>query len=273
MLKISRLEIEDYANNNNIKYFEDITNYEYDHMRNRIRHDIVPLLLKENPNLIEAVNYYNESILGAADLLEKVVDDFIKSNVFINENVIKFKISSFLCLNDYLQKEILFSLLKSYSFSKSLINELVKVISSDKNKVVYSLLNNLTLVKEYGECLFIKRVLKQEYFSLEVKEIGTYKLLNGATLEVNKNNCYYKAGNRVVCYNMLSVPFRVRTRCDGDKIRRKRVNKKTKEVEFYTQKVSDVLTNKKVSYLDRYNALVITNDLDEVVIILGLIIS
>ena len=44
---------------------------------------------------------------------------------------------------------------------------------------------------------------------------------------------------------------------------RKIINKKTKEVSYYTQKVSDILTNKKVSYLDRYNALVITNDLDE----------
>ena len=39
------------------------------------------------------------------------------------------------------------------------------------------------------------------------------------------------------------------------------------------QKVSDILTNKKVSYLDRLNTLVITNELDEVVIILGLTIS
>ena len=54
---------------------------------------------------------------------------------------------------------------------------------------------------------------------------------------------------------------------------RKRINKKTKEVSYYTQKVSDILTNKKVSYLDRINTLVITNELDEVVIILGLTIS
>ena len=69
------------------------------------------------------------------------------------------------------------------------------------------------------------------------------------------------------------MPFVIRKRCDGDKIIRKRVNKQTNEVSFYKQKVSDVLTNKKVSYLDRVNTLVVVNESDDVLIILGLTIS
>lgn len=273
LLKISRLEIEDYANNNNIKYFNDITNYEYDHMRNRIRLDVVPLLLKENPNLIEAVNYYSESLLGAANLLEDIVSSYILNNVDEDANVIKFGLNNFLKLSSYLQKEVLFTILKPYGFSRALINELLKIINSDKNKVVSKLLDNLTFVKEYGTCTFIKNMKIVENFYLKVESIGTYELINNAVLEVDKNNCYYKAGKEVVCYNVLSMPFVIRSRRDGDRIRRKRVNKKTKEVSYYTQKVNDVLTNKKISYFDRVNTLVVTNELDEVVIILGLTIS
>lgn len=273
LLKVSRLEIEEYANNNGIKYFNDLSNGEYDYLRNRIRLDIVPLLMKENPNLIEAVNYYNESLLGASKLLEDFIQDFVRCNVIITDTVIKFKVKALLELNDYLIKEVLFSLLKPYGLSISLINEIIKVLKSDKSKVVNKILDDLTLVKEYGNCIFVKSEVKKIDFSLTVNDFGTYDLINNTKLIVDKNNCYLKAGNRVVCYNIISMPFTVRSRRDGDKIVRKRVNKITLEETFYTQKVSDVLTNKKVSYLDRINTLVITNSSDEVVIILGLTIS
>ena len=131
----------------------------------------------------------------------------------------------------------------------------------------------LTLVKEYGNCIFIKKQLKEVKINQKIEAEGTYNLLDDIKLTVNKNNCYFTTGNTNLCYNNISLPFTVRTRKDGDKMLRKRINKKTKEVSYYTQKVSDILTNKKVSYLDRINTLVITNELDEVVIILGLTIS
>ena len=273
LLKLSRLEIEEYANNNNIKYFTDKTNNEYDHLRNRIRLDIVPLLLKENPSLIDAVNYYNESLLGASLLLEETVNNFIINNTLINKDIIKFSVKDILTLNDYLLKEVLFSLLKPYNLSILQINEIIKIIKSDKQKVVSKLLENLTLVKEYGNCIFIKKQLKEVKINQKIEAEGTYNLLDDIKLTVNKNNCYFTTGNTNLCYNNISLPFTVRTRKDGDKMLRKRINKKTKEVSYYTQKVSDILTNKKVSYLDRINTLVITNELDEVVIILGLTIS
>ena len=51
LLKVCKKDIYEYAKLNNIKYFEDETNKENNHFRNRIRNNIVPLLEKENPNL------------------------------------------------------------------------------------------------------------------------------------------------------------------------------------------------------------------------------
>lgn len=273
LLKVSRLEIEQYANNNNIKFFNDCTNLELDHLRNRIRLEIVPLLLAENPNLIDAVNYYNESILGAANLLEDKVDEFINTYVTKNDQGISFRVNDLLKHNDYLVKEILFSLLKPYELSISMINEIIKTIKSKKDKTITQIKENLNLIKEYGKCLFTNELLNPTSFTLKISECGTYLLPNNITFTVSKNNCYYTAGNKVVCYNITSMPLLIRPREDGDRIRRKRVNKVTKEVHYYTQKVSDVLTNKKISYLDRLNTLVVTNEQNEVLIILGLTIS
>ena len=79
LLKKSRLEIEQYANNNNIKYFNDYTNETDDYLRNRIRHHIIPYLEKENHNLKESINYFSETLLGANRLIEKYCFDFISN--------------------------------------------------------------------------------------------------------------------------------------------------------------------------------------------------
>ena len=95
LLKKSRLEIEQYANTNNIKYFNDFTNDQDDYLRNRIRHHIIPHLENENQNLKEAINYFSETLLAANNLVEENVLNFINNNVTKTDNNIFFNISDF----------------------------------------------------------------------------------------------------------------------------------------------------------------------------------
>ena len=118
-----------------------------------------------------------------------------------------------------------------------------------------------------------KEKFKELEFYLKIEEPGRYNLPNNQILIVEKNKSYFQTGTKTICYNGISMPFIVRSRKDGDKIQRKRTNKETKEVTYYTQKVNDVLTNKKITYLNRIKTLLITNTSDEVIYILGLIIS
>lgn len=69
----SRDEIIKYCQDNNIKYVTDSTNADTDYTRNRIRHNVLPELLKINPNLIaactrlgEILRQDEEYIFGAA---------------------------------------------------------------------------------------------------------------------------------------------------------------------------------------------------------------
>lgn len=273
LLKKSRLEIEQYANNNNIKYFNDYTNETDDYLRNRIRHHIIPYLEKENHNLKESINYFSETLLGANRLIEKYCFDFISEYVTIEDNNICFAIKDYLLLDEYLRKEVLFTVLKPYSLSTSMINELIKIITLNKDKVILQINDKLSFIKEYGKCLFTLESINELDFYLEIKELGTYNLPNNQKLIVDKNKSYFTTGTKTICYNDISVPFIIRTRKDGDKIRRKRTNKETKEVTFYSQKVNDVLTNKKIPFLDRTKTLLIVTTSDEVKFILGLIIS
>ena len=51
MLNITRREVLDFLQEYSVSYVEDSTNAGSDFLRNRVRHDVMPLLLKENPRL------------------------------------------------------------------------------------------------------------------------------------------------------------------------------------------------------------------------------
>ena len=55
LLITSRAEIEEWANNNNVPHCEDESNADLKYMRNRIRHVILPEVLKVNPGLFTVV--------------------------------------------------------------------------------------------------------------------------------------------------------------------------------------------------------------------------
>ncbi|MFN8576827.1 MAG: tRNA lysidine(34) synthetase TilS [Candidatus Sericytochromatia bacterium] len=61
ILCISREDIEKYCITNKLYPRTDITNLKNDYTRNRIRNNILPLILRENPNFLESI--YNSSII------------------------------------------------------------------------------------------------------------------------------------------------------------------------------------------------------------------
>lgn len=52
MLKFSKQQLLEFDKENGISYIEDSTNSEDDVQRNRLRHHVIPLLKKENPNIL-----------------------------------------------------------------------------------------------------------------------------------------------------------------------------------------------------------------------------
>lgn len=266
LLENSKKEIMEYAVKNNIFYYQDDSNYSDDYTRNRIRKYITPILLEENPNLYEAISYYNKTILSANELLEKEKVSFIKNHVLVknnnNEILIQFKIDEYLKLTEYLQVQILFRILRKFNLSKTCIDDIIKQIKSDKNKIISKINLELTMIKEYGYIQFVNFDISEKTFYLEITEAGTYDLLDNNKLIVNKNCCYFNTNKGNLWYNIKGLPIIIRTRKNGDKIKTK----------VGTISVSDYLTNKKVPSLERRNILLLCEN-DIVTAILGYVIK
>ena len=108
LISSNKKEILDYAVRNNIKYFQDESNFENVYQRNKIRNQIMPIIEDLNPNFLEAFEKLAFNARLYHDLLNvtssPLVFEFEKKNT-IDLNV--FKDKSYLNL-------IVYELLKKY---------------------------------------------------------------------------------------------------------------------------------------------------------------
>ena len=78
LLEVSRQEILAYVQTNNLSYCSDRTNEEDHALRNRLRHHVVPLLRKENPNLTETVSRMTGLLRQEEAFLQTQAEELLK---------------------------------------------------------------------------------------------------------------------------------------------------------------------------------------------------
>lgn len=85
MLASTRLEIEKYASENNIKYREDSSNASDDYLRNRIRHHVIPVIRKNVEGFEEGMQSLMKDLSFFHDILFQNVEEWKKKNIVTEE--------------------------------------------------------------------------------------------------------------------------------------------------------------------------------------------
>jgi len=70
LIDCTREEVEAYGREHSLAWVEDSTNQSNEHTRNRIRHQVLPLLKKENPRIIEGLARLTDKLRDDADYLD-----------------------------------------------------------------------------------------------------------------------------------------------------------------------------------------------------------
>lgn len=236
ILSLTKDEIYEYVKNNNLKWFEDNSNYEDDFLRNRLRHHVIPLLEHECPDLYQKVIKYSNILHESFDYIRSNSKEYLLNN---NDMI---DISNFKDLNIALKKDIISLMLEKYDIKKNtaIINDILNMTNDLCGSKEMSLKNGYFLFKEYN-LVFIskKEIEKYPEITLNIDEtkifMNKYKFYFSKNLP-NNNEKYIK-----LCYNQLELPFIIRTRNNGDFI----------ELMEGTKKVSRVLIDKKVPKIKR----------------------
>ena len=259
-----KADIYEYAKKNDVKFFEDASNGEDDYTRNRIRHNVVEALFAENQdfgsafiNFKEKMEFVNRFIIGTRD-------NYIDYYIDVFEDHFSFKQDNFLCIDKYLQEEILFYLLKRYHYSRGFILELMKDISSDKRTFVINY-KDISLIKDGNEIRINYYLYESSDTYLEINDFGRYQLNDEYDIvfdkveNIKKNNVFNIGSLEIIWYNSNMFPFVIRSRRDGDKMKLSSGHKKVK----------DILIDLQLSQIEKDKALLLLNKNGEIISILN----
>lgn len=165
LLGIRRWEIENYCSQSGIAYRSDSTNADVTFIRNRIRHQLIPMLREYNPNIVEALlrtaeiirveNDYieNETIVAADKVIRKTSNDSDGSGSFIVNN------EAFTDLDTALQRRLVRHLFRTMAGpEKQLefahVERTISFIVSGQTGKTLELPDEVCVTKTYSETLF-----------------------------------------------------------------------------------------------------------------------
>lgn len=82
LLLFSKESLYDYAEKENIPYFEDETNTSQDYFRNRIRQNVVPELKEENPQVLLHAQQFHQQLTWANQLINETLKENLRNVEF-----------------------------------------------------------------------------------------------------------------------------------------------------------------------------------------------
>lgn len=148
LIETTRLQIEEYCEQNNLNPRIDKTNKENIYTRNKIRNLLIPYIQKEfNPNIINTLNRLSQISSQENQYLEEVVEDEYK-RIVIRENLI---------INNISEEYNLFDNHKYIEINLKQFNSLKMVI---KSRIILYTINKLLGNCQGIELIHIKDIIK-----------------------------------------------------------------------------------------------------------------
>ena len=239
LLEISRQEIERYLTKNKIKYRNDSSNSEVKYLRNKIRHQLMPLLKEMNPNIEQTIT--NEIFF--LDGINKVFQEqmtAIKERLLVQkEGIYKLNISELIELQHL--EVILFEILKPFGFSE--VDQIIKAINSQSGKQFFADTYQLIIDREQ----IIISALENHQEDIEIREIEieiknplSMKFAGSIDFSLNKNPNVAKLD-----FDKLSFPLKLRKWKNGDKFRPLGMRNFKKVSDFFIDEKYSILAKQK----------------------------
>ena len=242
-ITLTKDEIMEYAEKNDIKYFIDSSNLEDKHTRNRYRHQLLPFLKKENPNVHKKFLKFSETLIDNSNYIDKEANK--QFNKVFQNGVLY--IDRFIELEHVIQTKIIYNILERiYGDDLLIIGDahvelIFNLIKSNKSNSIVHLPNSIIIIKAYNEISFSYDDEKYDEYEIEISQI--VNLPDGKIIEmVNDSN---DTSNYTIRLNSkdIKLPLYVRNRRDGDKMMVKGLNG--------SKKISDIFIDEKIKTTDR----------------------
>jgi len=150
LLVFSREEILNYAKQNNIEWREDESNSETKYLRNKIRHQVTPILKELNASVLKNFNKTIDHLKESQQIIDDKIEEVAHEIIAKEGDLLKINIEKLLKLPN--PKPYLYQLLKPYEFKEW--NDVYNLIYAQSGKQI--LTKNYTLLKDRDFLLLLR---------------------------------------------------------------------------------------------------------------------
>ncbi|RED44930.1 tRNA lysidine(34) synthetase TilS [Seonamhaeicola aphaedonensis] len=248
LLPFSREQIVDYAKANELVWRVDSSNASTKYLRNKLRHEVIPILKEINPSLLQSYQSTINNLSDATDIVEDHLEQFFQEAVVsMEENKMVFKISEFKKQNN--PRAYLFETFKDYGFTEW--NDALNLLDAQSGKYILS--NTHRLIKHRNN-LLLSEIIPSELVEILVNDISEeietpFGLICFSSIDEISDN---SATSIYVDRALLKFPLLIRQWKVGDL--------------FYPfgmkgrKKVSKYFKDEKLSLLDKESTLLLCSD-------------
>ena len=204
LIFMTKEDVNAYNEERNIPYVLDKTNDEDNYTRNRYRHNVLPFLKSENPNIHLKYLKFSRELLTYHEYVDKVINKeidkrFEKNTLDIEgftrlDKLIQTKIIEYILDNNYIDN--------LYLVSDKHVQLILNIIENPKPNLEINLPDNLHITKSYNTLKITRNKKSKEEYNIPIVEETL--LPNGKTIKIVKqtdsNSNFYIRLNRCVMF-------------------------------------------------------------------------
>lgn len=249
LLSLKRTEVLTYLSDIQQDYVTDSTNLQDEYTRNKIRLNILPVMEEINPSVIDTITETSLRLTEVACIYKEKIDEG-KTRVLDNKGI---NIKELLAETS--PKSLLFEILNPLGFNSKQIEQIYVSTSGQAGKVFIS--DSYKVVKDRDYLLIQKTdsLSKEEKKEITIYNKGNYTIISDKELQIEKVS---------ICGNFIIKKDKNTAFLDADKIQFPLTLRKWKAGDSFIpfgmkgrKKISDYLTDRKFSLLDKDNVYVL----------------
>ncbi|MFQ3332774.1 MAG: tRNA(Ile)-lysidine synthase [Thalassomonas sp.] len=254
LLSVSRLDIEQYLNEKGLLFREDSSNASLKYLRNKIRHELMPLLTEMNPSIQDTIKGEIKILEGVSQIYTTKTEEIRKELMQEKNGIVKFKISDLLALNSL--QNYLYELLNPYGFVT--IDAIAKTLQGQSGKQFFSATHQLVVDREYILISPVK--IENKVFVIAEKTVDLLIPLSLKFKITADKNIVLDSAIAKLDFEKLKFPLTLRKWQEGDKFMPLGMKK--------FKKLSDFFIDIKFSILDKQEQWLLCSG-DDIVWVVG----
>lgn len=230
LIETRREDIIDYLEQKQLKYAVDSSNNNIRFTRNRIRLDLIPQMLKYQPEFIEVLGRISGHLREENNLVETLADEWVTNNLKrdeVGEYLIDIRLLK--ALHTALIKRVIRSVVKRfnnslYGIDSDHVQEISDLLVNPKPNITVNLPENLVIRKEYDSLIFSFRTINTDSYCYELKGMGETRI-NEIGRSIKIDELIYSpnitvdtdADTAMVDRRLISYPLTLRNFRPGDR--------------------------------------------------------